>query len=125
VNQVLRWYREDNMKKIEAIIRPAKAGDVYDALEAVGCLDIMFSEIGDRRKQKSVEQGFREKMYYRTASLTKAKLEIVANDSDVEKIVKAICTVAMTGKAGDGRVLVYDITDTMRISTGVWEKTIG
>jgi nitrogen regulatory protein P-II 1 len=104
------------MKKIEAIIHPAKAGDVYAALEKVGCLDIMFSEIGDRRKQKSIKQEFRKKMYYHTASLTKAKLEIVANDTDVEKIVKAIRGAAKTGEAGDDKIFVLDLVDYVRIS---------
>jgi nitrogen regulatory protein P-II 1 len=112
------------MKKIEAIIRPAKVGDVYAALEKVNCPGLMFSEIEGQGKQKGIEQEFRGKKY-KTALLTKAKLEIVANDEDVDTIVKAICTAATTGKAGDGRIFLYEITDTVRVSTGEWEKTIG
>jgi nitrogen regulatory protein P-II 1 len=116
-NEVLRQYKEDDMKKIEAIIRPAKVGDVYAALEKVGCPGLMFSEIEGHGKQKGIEQEFRGKRY-NTALLTKAKLEIVANNEDVDKIVKAICGAATMGKAGDGRIFIYDITDTV-------EKTIG
>ncbi|MCX5813179.1 MAG: P-II family nitrogen regulator [Proteobacteria bacterium] len=112
------------MKKIEAIIRPAKVGDVYAALEKVGCPGLMFSEIEGQGKQKGIEQDFRGKKY-KTALLTKAKLEIVANDEDVDKIAKAICEAATTEKAGDGRIFIYDITDTVRISNKAWEKTIG
>ena len=112
------------MKKIEAIVRPTKVGDVYAALEKVGCPGLMFSEIEGQGKQKGIEQEFRGKKY-KTALLTKARLEIVVNDEDVDKIVKAISGAATTGKAGDGRIFIYDITDTMRISAGEWEKTIG
>ena len=84
----------------------------------------MFSEIEGQGKQKGIEQEFRGKKY-NTALLTKAKLEIVANDEDVDKIVKAICTPLRWRKAGDGRVFIYDITDTVRVSTGEWERTIG
>jgi nitrogen regulatory protein PII len=42
----------------------------------------------------------------------------VANDEDVDKIVKVICGAAMTGKAGDGRIFVYTIENTVQIRTG-------
>ncbi|HVN95821.1 MAG TPA: P-II family nitrogen regulator [Syntrophorhabdaceae bacterium] len=112
------------MKKIEAIIRPAKVGDVYTALEKAGCPGLMFSEIEGQGKQKGIEQEFRGKKY-KTALLTKAKLEIVVDDPDVDKIVRAICEAGTTGTAGDGRIFIYDITETVRVSTGQRESTIG
>jgi nitrogen regulatory protein PII len=99
------------MKKIEAIIHPAKVSDVYAALEKVGCPGIMFSEIGDRRKQKGVEQEFRRKRYYHTPLLNKAKLEIVVDDEDLSKIVKAIRGAANTGEAGGDKIFVLDLVE--------------
>jgi nitrogen regulatory protein P-II 1 len=112
-NEGLREYKEDDMKKIEAIILPAKVGDVYAALEKVGCPDIMFSEIGDRGKQKGIDQQFR----YHTPLLTKTKLEIVVNDEDVNNIVKAICGATSTGEAGDDKIFVLDFVECIRIHT--------
>jgi nitrogen regulatory protein P-II 1 len=104
------------MKKIEAIIRPAKVGEVYAALGNAGCPGLTISEIEGQGKQKGVEQEFRGKKY-RTSLMTKAKIEIIANDEEVEKLVEAICDAALTGKAGDGKIFVYPIEDVIRIRT--------
>ena len=104
------------MKKIEAVIRPAKVGDVCDALNKVGHPGIMITEIEGHGRQKGIEQEFRGKTY-KTELLTKAKIEIVANNADVEKIVKAIREAALTGKVGDGKIFIYPIDDAVRIRT--------
>lgn len=104
------------MKKIEAVIRPTKVGDVLDALNKCGHPGVMITEIEGHGKQKGIEQEFRGKTY-KTELLTKAKIEIVANDADVEKIVKAIRVAALTGKVGDGKIFIYPIDDAVRIRT--------
>jgi len=105
------------MKKIEAVIRPTKVGDVYEALDNAGLPGLMITEIEGHGKQKGLEQEFHGKKY-KVPLMTKAKLEIVANDEDVDKIIKAICGAAMTGKAGDGRIFVSTIENTVQIRTG-------
>ena len=77
----------------------------------------MITEIEGHGKQKGIEQEFRGKTY-KTELLTKAKIEIVANDTDVEKIAKAIREAALTGKVGDGKIFISAIEDTVRIRTG-------
>ena len=104
------------MKKIEAIIRPAKVGDVYAALGNAGCPGLTVSEIEGQGTQKGVEQEFRGKKY-RTPLMTKAKIEIIANDEDVDRLVDVICEAALTGKAGDGKILVSPVEDVIRIRT--------
>ena len=104
------------MKKIEAIIRPAKVGDVYAALGAAGCPGLTISEVEGQGKQKGVEQEFRGKKY-RTSLMTKAKIEIIVNDEDVDRLVDAICEAALTGKEGDGKIFVYPVADAIRIRT--------
>jgi nitrogen regulatory protein P-II 1 len=104
------------MKKIEAIIRPAKIGDVCDALNKVGHPGIMITEIEGHGKQKGIEQEFRGKTY-KTELLTKAKIEVIVNDQDVDKIVKTIREAALTGKVGDGKIFVYPVDNAIRIRT--------
>jgi len=104
------------MKKIDAIIRPAKVGDVYAALGNAGCPGLTVSEIEGQGTQKGVEQEFRGKKY-RTSLMTKAKIEIIANDEDVERLVDTICEAALTGKPGDGKIFVYPVEDVIRIRT--------
>ena len=104
------------MKKIEVIIRPAKVGDVCAALEKIGHPGIMITEIEGHGKQKGIEQEFRGKTY-KTELLTKAKLEVVVNDLDLDKTIKAIREAAFTGKVGDGKLFVYPVDNAIRIRT--------
>ena len=104
------------MKKIEAIIRPTKVGDVLDALNKICHPGIMITEIEGHGKQCGIEQEFRGKTY-KTELLTKAKLEIVVKDQDVDKIIKAIKEAAFTGKVGDGKIFIYPTEDAIRIRT--------
>lgn len=104
------------MKKIEAILRPAKVGDVCAALEKIGHPGIMITEIEGHGKQKGIEQEFRGKTY-KTELLSKAKLEVVVNDRDLDKMIKAIREAAYTGNVGDGKIFVYPVDNAIRIRT--------
>ena len=104
------------MKKIEAIIRPVKVGEVCDALEKVGHSGIMITEIEGHGNQKGIEAQIRGKTY-KVELMTKARIEIVAKDGDVENIIKAICEAAFTGKVGDGKIFIYPVADAVRIRT--------
>jgi len=108
--------KEPEMKKIEAIIRPTKIGDVCAALDKVGHPGIMVTEIEGHGKQKGLEQEFRGKTY-KVEFLTKAKLEVIVQDEDVEKTLKAIRDAALSGKVGDGKIFVYPVEDALRIRT--------
>lgn len=104
------------MKKIEAIIRPDKVGDVCDALEKVGHPGVMITEIEGHGKQKGIAQEVRGKTY-KVDLITKARLEVVVKDSDLDNIVKAIREAAFTGQVGDGKIFVYPAADAIRIRT--------
>ena len=105
------------MKKIEAIIRPEKLTEVQKALESAGYPGIMITEIEGHGKQKGVTQQWRGESY-RLNLLPKVKLEIVADDKDVERIVAAILKTAKTGAVGDGKIFVSDVKEAIRIRTG-------
>ena len=104
------------MKKIEAIIRPAKVGDVCDALEKIGHPGIMLTEIEGHGNQKGIKQEVRGKTY-NVNLLTKIRVEVVVKDSDVDKTVKAIREAAFKGKVGDGKIFIYPVADAVRIRT--------
>lgn len=105
------------MKKIEAIIRPEKLEAVRAALETVGYAGLMITEIEGHGKQKGITQQWRGKKY-KVDLLPKIKIEIVAHDKDVDKIVESIAKAAATGKLGDGKIFIYPIENAMRIRTG-------
>lgn len=105
------------MKKIEAIIRPAKLGLVRRALEEAGSPGLMISEIEGHGKQKGIEQQWRGKKY-KVELLPKIKIDIVVKDDDVERITKAIRESAGTGQIGDGKIFISNIENAIRIRTG-------
>lgn len=105
------------MKKIEAIIRPERLSAVRDALEKVDSPGLMITEIEGHGKQKGIDQQWRGRKY-KVELLAKVKVEIVAKDQDVERIVKAISDTAKTGKIGDGKIFIYPADNALRIRTG-------
>jgi nitrogen regulatory protein P-II 1 len=105
------------MKKIEAIIRPDKFEDVKAALKEAGYGGLTVTEVEGHGLQKGVTQQWRGRQY-KVELLPKIKLEIVCPDREKEKIIKAILWSAHTGQVGDGKIFVYDIAESYRISSG-------
>lgn len=104
------------MKKIEAIIRPAKLDDVCNVLEKIGYPGLMITEIQGHGKQKGLVQQWRGKEY-KVGLLPKVKIEVVVKDQDIERTLKAIKEAAYTGEIGDGKIFISNIEDAMRIRT--------
>jgi len=104
------------MKKIEAIIRPIKVGNVCAALEKVGHPGVMITEIEGHGKQKGIEQQLRGKTY-KIELLPKARIEVIVRDQDADMTIKAIREAAFTGQMGDGKIFIYPVADAVRIRT--------
>jgi nitrogen regulatory protein P-II 1 len=105
------------MKKIEAIIKPFKLEDVKDALVEQGIEGMTVSEVKGYGRQQGHSELYRGAEYV-VEFIPKVKIEIVvSNDDYLNKAIEAIMTVAKTGKIGDGKIFVSDITKTIRIRT--------
>ena len=50
--------------------------------------------------------------------LPKLKIEIVVADAVVEDVVEAVMAAARTGKIGDGKIMVSEVEQLIRIRTG-------
>ena len=48
----------------------------------------------------------------------KVRLQIVLSRSQVDTVVRLICTSCYTGEVGDGKIFVYPVADVVRIRTG-------
>ena len=104
------------MKKIEAIIRPERLDTVRAALERTGYPGITITETQGHGLQKGIIRQWRGKKY-KLDLLPKAKLEVIVNEEDTEKIIQAVLESAYTGSVGDGKIFVYDVTEVVRIRT--------
>lgn len=105
------------MKKIEAIIKPFKLDEVKEALHEVGLQGMTVSEVKGFGRQRGHTELYRGAEYV-VDFLPKLRIEIVLADEQVEGAIEAIAKAAHTGKIGDGKIFVSDITDALRIRTG-------
>ncbi len=106
------------MKKIEAIIKPFKLEDVKDALVEQGIEGMTVSEVKGYGRQQGHPELYRGAEYV-VEFIPKVKIEIVvSNDDYLNKALDAIKEHAKTGKIGDGKIFVSDISKTIRIRTG-------
>ena len=105
------------MKKIEAIIRPFKLEEVKEALVEEGIRGLTISEVRGYGRQKGHTETYRGSEY-RIEFVPKIKIEVVVEDSKVEKIIDAILKTAKSGQVGDGKIFIYNVEDAVRIRTG-------
>lgn len=104
------------MKLVTAIIKPFKLDDVREALAPLGIQGLTVSEVkgfGRQRGQTEIYRGAE----YRISFLPKIKVEIVIKDDMEDLVVESIATAAHTGKIGDGKIFVSDISRAVRIRT--------
>ncbi len=106
------------MKKIEAIIKPFKLEDVKEALVEIGIEGMTISEVKGYGRQQGHSELYRGAEYV-VEFIPKVRIEIVVSTQEyADKAVKAIVESAKTGKIGDGKIFVSDISKTIRIRTG-------
>ena len=105
------------MKKIEAIVKPFKLDDVKEALHGIGRQGMTVVEAKGFGRQRGHTELYRGAEYV-VDFLPKLKIELVLADADVDKAVEAISNAAQTGKIGDGKIFISDMTEAVRIRTG-------
>jgi nitrogen regulatory protein P-II 1 len=105
------------MKKIEAIIKPFKLDDVKEALVEAGIEGMTISEVKGYGRQQGHSELYRGAEYV-VEFIPKVKIEIVVSSQEfADKAIEAIMQSAKTGKIGDGKIFVSDISKSIRIRT--------
>jgi nitrogen regulatory protein P-II 1 len=105
------------MKKIEAYIKPFKLDEVKEALMEAGVGGISVIEVKGFGRQRGHKELYRGSEY-KVDFLPKIRVEVVAPDAEVERIVKAIIASARTGQIGDGKIFISNVEDAIRVRTG-------
>ncbi|MDC1198751.1 P-II family nitrogen regulator [bacterium] len=105
------------MKLIIAVIKPFKLEEVREALTGLGVQGVTVSEVKGYGRQSGHTEIYRGAEYV-VNFLPKLRLEIVALDSDVDRIIEAISSTARTGKVGDGKIFVMNVEQALRVRTG-------
>jgi nitrogen regulatory protein P-II 1 len=105
------------MKKIEAVIKPFKLDEVKEALQELGVQGMTVMEAKGYGRQKGHTELYRGAEYV-VDFLPKIKVEVVISDDQLAPVLEAIQAAARTGRIGDGKIFVSEITDIVRIRTG-------
>ncbi len=116
------------MKEVMAIIRMSRINQTKKALSEAGITSMHARECLGRGKGlvdldilKGAEAGYEEAISLLGNSqrlIPKRMVSVVVPDKLVQKTVSSIMTVNRTGKAGDGKIFVLPIFDSIRIRTG-------
>ncbi len=104
------------MKMIQAIVRPERSSDILTELADAGFPAVTKMDVAGRGKQRGVKVG---DVFYE--EISKELLMIVAEDENVDEIIKIILKKSRTGEAGafgDGKIFVSPVEKTYTVSSG-------
>ncbi len=105
------------MKMVMAIIKPFKLDEVRDALTELGVQGLTATEVKGFGRQKGQTEIYRG-AEYSVSYLPKVKVEVVVDDVLSDQVVEAIAKTANTGRIGDGKIFVTEVSSAVRIRTG-------
>ena len=105
------------MKQLELIIRTDELEKVKIILvDRFSCGGMTVSNVMGCGNQKGFTDeytGVRSNVNL----LPKIKIEVIVKDEDVETIIDNICDEIVTGKSGDGKIIIKAVEDVVRIRT--------
>jgi nitrogen regulatory protein P-II 1 len=104
------------MKEVKAFVKPFKVNDILNQLLQAGYPNLTASMAEGTGNFKSEESSL--STHFSITDSKVAKIEIVCNDIDVEKIVGIISSIGRTGNPGDGIIYVSDVDTVYKVRTG-------
>jgi len=105
------------MKFIVAIIQPFKLDAVRESLSELGVEGLTASEVRGFGRQKGHREVYRGSEYT-INYVPKVKIEIAVGDEIAERVIETVQNVAQTGKIGDGKIFVFELSTAIRVRTG-------
>jgi nitrogen regulatory protein P-II 1 len=105
------------MKLITAIVKPFKLDDVKAALKEAGVTGMTVTEVQGFGRQAGHTEVYRG-AEYTIDFVPKVRIEVLAEDGDVDRLAEVVASAARTGKIGDGKIWVTSAERIVRIRTG-------
>ncbi len=109
--------QERKITKIDIVTRPSKLEDLKNALNEIGVLGMTVSQVYGCGTQGGHTETYRGREY-EVNLVPKIKIETVVCEIPVEKVLEVAQKILRTGKFGDGKIFVYELSDAVRIRTG-------
>ena len=88
--------------------------EALDASGIGGATILEASGYGSQRGQSETYRGTE----YRIDTNPKIMFQVACDDDDTSSIIEAVKNAAGTGKIGDGKIFITELTDVVRIRTG-------
>ena len=105
------------MRLVTAVVKPFRLEEVKAALQDAGIAGMTVSEAQGFGRQGGHTEVYRG-AEYRIDFVPKVRIEVVVDDSEVDRVVRLIVDAARTGRIGDGKVWTTPVEDLIRIRTG-------
>jgi len=105
------------MRLITALVKPFKLDEIRDALRKLDLPGMTITEARGHGRQRGQTEVYRG-AEYRIDFVPKVRIEVLADDADVEDVAATIVAAARTGSIGDGKVWVTPVDTIIRVRTG-------
>jgi nitrogen regulatory protein PII len=105
------------VRLVTAIVKPFKLDEVKEALRSIGVNGLTVTEVQGFGRQRGHTEVYRG-AEYQVDFVPKVKVEVLADEDQVQLVVDAILKTARTGKIGDGKIFVTAADQVWRIRTG-------
>ena len=105
------------MKFIVAIIQPFKLDAVREGLSELGVEGLTATEVRGFGRQKGHREVYRGSEYT-INYVPKVKIEIAVGDDIAARVIESVQSIAQTGKIGDGKIFVFELSEAIRVRTG-------
>ena len=105
------------MKNLVIIIPPARFDNVKKKLVEAGVCGLTVSDArGFGYEKKQLKLHDERDMTVELAD--RVRIEIAVKDNEAEAVIAAVVEEARTGRLGDGKIFISELSDAVRIRTG-------
>lgn len=105
------------MKLVTAVVKPHQVDEIKTQLNSIGVQGMTVTEAQGYGRQGGHTETYRG-TEYKVSFTPKSRLEIVVDSDQADAVVQTVADAARTGKIGDGKIWVTDVSTMVRIRTG-------
>ena len=105
------------MKLVTAVVKPHQVDEIKTQLNSIGVQGMTVTEAQGYGRQGGHTETYRG-TEYKVSFTPKSRLEIVVDDAQADSVVQTVADAARTGKIGDGKIWVTDVSAMVRLRTG-------
>lgn len=106
MKEVIIYVKPEKLELVKTIVVDKYGCGGMTVLNAMGC--------GNQKGFQKEFQGYRTNINL----LPKLKIEVVLTDDKLEPLIQELCERLPDGGVGDGKIVVKDVADVIRIRTG-------